>query len=168
MSDNTVSGELIDDDQVPLTIINSTLARNSIGAAHVIRAGDAITIDDSIIAEDVAQNIDFAGNGNTSIRHFDYVLTNPLDETINPGTNLFAPPLFVNPANRDYHLMPNSPAIDVAPASTGELKDFDLAPRNVHLPQMGNIDGPLDLGAYELQSIAACAAPDTVFCNGFN
>ena len=169
MTDNTLTGELINDDQLPLTITNSTLAHNAIGAVHVIRAGGPISIGETIIAENIGQSIDFAGNGNTSNRHFDYVLTNPLDETIPQGsTNLFAPPLFVAPANRDYHLMPNSPAIDVAPASTGELSDFDLAPRNVDLPQIGNVDGPLDLGAYELQSIPACAAPDTLFCNGFD
>ena len=46
-------------------------------------------------------------------------------------------------------------------------RDLDGRQRDVDLPQLPNVQGPRDLGVYELQSIPACSAPDQVFCNGF-
>lgn len=69
-------------------------------------------------------------------------------------------PRFKNPAQRNYRLTPASPAVDFAvpPAGTGDF-DFDHRPRIVGLSRP---DRPLDLGAYELQSLVQFP-PDETF-----
>jgi predicted outer membrane repeat protein len=101
----------------------------------------------------------------------DYNLLSDLS-TVSSGTgNFTADPEFVDPTHGDYHLAANfvlglySPAIDYAPASDGGL-DLDGHARNFDLGAVDNRYGPRDLGAYE--SWRACAAADTVFCNGFD
>src|SRR5262249_9537728 len=50
----------------------------------------------------------------------------------------------------------------------GSALDLDGNARNVDLPDVPNRYGPMDLGAYEVQTDDACANPDTVFCDGFD
>jgi predicted outer membrane repeat protein len=166
ITDNQVNGELIRiengfDDSI--AIADSTLAHNSIGAQHVIRAPGA-TLLNTIVAEDVTQTFDFGGNNDASRRHFDFILTNPADATVAAGGfMLFGSPNFVDVANRDYHLAPFSLGLDAAPV-TDSSPDLDKKARNVDLAPVPNFQGPRDLGPYERQF--ACAS-DTLFCNGF-
>ena len=96
------------------------------------------------------------------------MLTNPADATlgIDGGVVLYDAPRFVDVALRDYHLAPFSPGLDAAPASD-DAPDLDKNPRNVDLAEIANLQGPRDLGPYELQSIPSGCAPDAIFCNGF-
>jgi predicted outer membrane repeat protein len=171
MTDNQVGGELIHvedgfDDNIAIT--DSTLAHNSIGAAHVIRSPGA-TLLNTIVAEDVAQTMDFGGNDEVNRRHFYYVLTNPADATLatDDSVVLFGSPSFVDVAGRDYHLAPFSQGLDVAPASD-DVPDLDKNPRNVDLTQIADFQGPRDLGPYELPFIPSNCAADAVFCDGFD
>jgi predicted outer membrane repeat protein len=167
IADNSVDGELIRLESAELIIRNSTLAHNTIGAAHVIRSAGPITLAGSIVAEATPATFDFAGNNSAAQHTFDFVLTNPGDATMgNSGFVLFGTPLFAG--NRDYHLRPFSPGLDVAPAGAAPSRDLDGQLYDFDLPQIGNIQGPRDLGAYERQNIPNCSAPDQVFCNGFN
>jgi predicted outer membrane repeat protein len=171
MTDNEVGGELIrieDGATDDVTITDSTLAHNTIGAAHVIRS-PGVTLVDTIVAEDVAQTMDFGGNDEQDRRHFQYVLTNPDDATLSVADAmiLYASPRFVDVASRDYHLAPFSPGLDVAPGTANAL-DLDKNPRTVDLTEIADFQGPRDLGPYELQFIASGCAPDAVFCNGFD
>lgn len=169
IADNTVGGELIHLDSADLTIANSTLANNTIGAAHVIRASGPVSLTGSIVAESTASTFDFAGNTNLGDHNIDFVLTNPGDFTMgNRATVFFGVPLFTDPASRNYRLRPFSAGLDMAPAGATPSRDLDGELRDVDLPQIGNLQGPRDLGAYERQSIPACSAPDELFCNGFN
>jgi hypothetical protein len=74
------------------------------------------------------------------------------DYTASPG-NISADPLFVNSAS-DFHLQPNSPAIDAGTNSAPNLPqtDYDGKPRIID----GNNDcvATVDMGAYELQRTA--------------
>ena len=170
ITDNQVAGDLIridDGFDDSTTITDSTIAHNSIGGDHVIRA-PGITLLNTIVAEDVTQTVDFGGNTEVDRRHFDFVLTNPADATlgIDGGVVLYDAPRFVDVALRDYHLAPFSPGLDAAPASD-DVPDLDKNPRNVDLAEIANLQGPRDLGPYELQSIPSGCAPDAIFCNGF-
>jgi len=60
-------------------------------------------------------------------------------------------PLFVNPASGDFHLQPNSPAIDAGVAVTIVTDDYDGNPR----PQGAGYD----IGAYELPAFRKTALP---------
>ncbi|HMM67601.1 MAG TPA: hypothetical protein PKC03_11735 [Dokdonella sp.] len=62
--------------------------------------------------------------------------------------------------------------MDSAPAQTGSAAsptDLDGRSRVVDLPTVANSFGPMDLGAHEipLSAVLACAAADTIFCDGF-
>jgi len=179
ISDNQVTGELFHLDN-NLVLDNCTLANNTIGAQHVIRVAGAVDVTKNIIDQDI-DLFDAAGNSDTTNRNFGSLLTNhldatlPMDPTITVGT-----PHFVNAANLDYHLLPDSPGLD---AATTDSRAFDLDgyARDVDLPfvpnfQSSSATGVRDLGAYELQLFqlppppppAGCAQSDTIFCNGFD
>jgi hypothetical protein len=100
-----------------------------------------------------------------------YVLTNNAS-TLAGGTFIVdGEPAFVDRAGGDYHLQRTSFGVDVAPGDAGVNMDLDLDgnPRTVNLIDMPDGDGPMDIGAYEIQNqIASCAVGDTVFCNGFD
>lgn len=168
ITDNTVDGELIHLDSADLKIVDSTIAHNTIGAAYVIRSAGNITMSGTIIAEATTNTIDFAGNNGPSGHNFDFVQTNPSDPTL-PATGfvLYSLPVFVDFAQHDYHLRPYSPGLDVAPAGASASFDLDGARRDLDLPQIQNVQGPRDLGAYERQSIPRCSAPDVLFCSTF-
>jgi len=70
-----------------------------------------------------------------------------------PGVeNLDADPLFVDPPNGDFHLSPNSPAID-AGSILGPEFDFEENPRPIDVSGMGREgEGAYDMGAYEFQA----------------
>jgi hypothetical protein len=74
--------------------------------------------------------------------------------------------VYVDAANGDYHLAPNSPGVDYAPTQNGS--DLDGNPRDVELAQVPNLYGPRDIGAYERQSaFNGCGTAETIFCDGF-
>ena len=105
-----------------------------------------------------------------SALHADYNLLSDLSSVSGGTANFSADPDFVDPAHGDYHLayyassQPYSPAIDYAPASGSQI-DLDGHTRNFDMAGIPNQYGPRDLGAYELHR--ACAAADTLFCDGF-
>jgi hypothetical protein len=66
-----------------------------------------------------------------------------------PGEgNINAPPLFVDPENRDFHLDPNSPCID-AGTNDVELTDTDLDGYSRVTDGNGDAIPVVDMGAYE-------------------
>jgi len=71
---------------------------------------------------------------------------------------------FVDAANDDYHLQPNSLGIDYAPATSGI--DLDGNARSFDLPTRPNNYGTQDLGPFERQFL--CGGGDSIFCDGFN
>jgi uncharacterized repeat protein (TIGR01451 family) len=68
-----------------------------------------------------------------------------------PGSavaTIVAPPRFVDPAQRDYHLLPGSPAIDAGSAGIGVDEDMDGDPRPIGpLPDVGADEFPAALSA---------------------
>lgn len=97
-----------------------------------------------------------------------YVLANDVTHFNGDVGIIQGAPSFVDAASLDYHLTTNSLGVDFAPAIDGV--DLDGNPRTVDLSGVPNGDGPLDLGAYEIQAAApppVCSAADTIFCNGF-
>ena len=72
-------------------------------------------------------------------------------------------PQFIDPANDDYHISANSPAIDVCQNDIwSDSPDLDGEQRNIdHLPTQ-DISGSMDLGVDEYHT------PDLIFSDGFD
>lgn len=146
------------------TLRNCTIANNSIGSGAVIASAYGFTLHDSIVAEPGIATLDYTANaGDLDVK---YVVSNSISTL--PGGNdvMVGVPTFVDAANGDYHLQPNSLGTDYAPAAGGV--DLDGLPRDIDLPSIANTYGPRDIGAYEKQNLFRdCGTSDSLFCDGF-
>jgi hypothetical protein len=153
---NRASGSLIDYySEVPeawdytLGIGATTIAGNVIGGPAVIDSYWPIGLDYSIVWQPGTRAIatDVAYSGANLV---EYVIANDFTGVPMSPRLLIADPAFNNPANGDFELRPESPAIDFAP----EFGHFtrNHRPRPVDLPSIPNRFGPEDLGAYERQT----------------
>jgi hypothetical protein len=166
IADNTLSGELLwlDSSDDRAVIDRCTIAGNSIGASSVLLLdGYQIKLTNSIIDQPGHTTLDFNGYSSNLIAN--YVLATEIFELGTQIGVMQGEPTFVDAANGDYHLAYGSLGIDFSPSGTGT--DLDRKPRTVDMPLVNDLDGPMDLGAYELQKAPACIASDTIFCNGF-
>jgi hypothetical protein len=78
-------------------------------------------------------------------------------------------PIFVDAANGDYHLAPVAQkALDFG--NTGAVDyDLDGGLPSVDLPNIPNLFGQGDLGAYERQNLFYnCGSSNSIFCDGFD
>jgi hypothetical protein len=153
-----------------LVILNSTITGNT--STHTYLAGGGVVVNDdggtdstsilevynSIIYGNTANlgadlSIDVGGvESRADVYYSDVNGINHVKGTFNQGNNLNADPLFVNPADGDFHLQSNSPLIDAGTALVPKppgLPAFDVEgdPRSVDSDQDG-MDAP-DIGADE-------------------
>lgn len=172
--DNAVSAELLHNPDSQglgnsgyLSIVNTTIAQNVIGAAEVIRTTTGYSLFNSIVWQPGKRVLNVL-NGTPNATDLDYLLASDLLGIPPSIHNLVADPQFVNAPGGDYRLRLSSPAIDYAPTRPSEigpsLQTVDNLPRLVDLSSVPNEFGAQDLGAYERQF--ACAE-DTIFCDGF-
>jgi hypothetical protein len=162
---NTTLSSLIANSGV--TQINGcTLAENAISAAGTALfattgAGSALTLANSILALNTS-----AGNPATSLNIFegtvqatDIIASEIMSLNPAAGSNVNSlDPAFVDPAIGDYHLKPESPAVDYHLTTNPDLfqpfKDLDGRGRGKPLLSHLRANGsPNDIGAYELQSL---------------
>jgi hypothetical protein len=143
------------------TIANNQLLGNSVVYAHLSSA----QVSNSIVYQPDHEVVDFSGPGENFLAQ--YILTNDAVSLVGHTGIVNAVPSFVNAANGDYHLQRHSRGVDMAPALDGV--DFDGQPRTHDLNDIANDAGPLDVGAYEIQSPAptGCIATDGVYCDEF-
>lgn len=100
--------------------------------------------------------------GNSLILNSGYLLVHDTSQ-FPPDPNIrSADPRFVDPADGNWQLKPNSPALDSAPILETPLQDLARASRVVDLPQATNLAGPVDLGPWERQE------SDVLFADGFD
>jgi hypothetical protein len=101
--------------------------------------------------------------GDDTVRFADHLLVHSTASLPASTTVMQADPRFVDadhPFAPNLRLLPDSPALDFAPAAAGVAIDRDGRPRAVDVPTVPDAFGPLDLGAYE-------STPDGVFADGF-
>ncbi|HKE49740.1 MAG TPA: hypothetical protein VKB52_16870 [Rhodanobacteraceae bacterium] len=170
LADNTVSGSLIEggtpgglDIASALYLDSCTMAGNAIGAAEVVRTTVSIFgLSNSIVDQPGKVTVDAPIVAPFQIA---YVLSNDVS-TLPPIDGVaMGEPTFVDAANGDYRLQPTSLGVDFAPVGTTPF-DLDGLPRAVDLGAAGNLWGPMDLGAYEIQG--GTVVDDTIFGDGFD
>ncbi|HEX3122845.1 MAG TPA: hypothetical protein VHQ21_06040 [Rhodanobacteraceae bacterium] len=162
---NTVTGELITTGNASATFTQCTFAKNTIGAPAVLLVAANFSLTNSIFMQPPLRAVEWTTKPNLTL---DYILAYETDISLSGGQHiLYGSPAFVDPANGDFHLAANSPAIDKAPPVAGDDRDLDNQPRDQDLLGVANLDGDRDLGAYERQP-TACDAGDTIFCNSFD
>jgi hypothetical protein len=142
----------------PTTITNSTLTSNDAHGGSAIYARDSLVLTNSTVA---GNSIFLVGRlnpaaavvKNSILWHSGLGLGNDSSAEVAhslieggwPGTgNIDADPLFVDPMNGDFRLLPGSPAIDAG--------DNRYVPMDITTDIRGNprfINGVVDMGAYE-------------------
>ena len=163
---NVMRNELVlADSGTDLTVKNATFTGNQSPSGVVIRANGRLTVGESIFAQGPASSVLFGGS--PSNLDLDYILSMET-ASLASGTHVVqGDPSFVDVAQGDYHLRPNSLAIDAAPPVAGDDRDLDGNPHDQDVASVPDQDGDRDLGAYERQQ-RYCGAADTVFCATFD
>lgn len=146
------------DTTLPVTITNNIIESNRVRMFGT--GGGIYTIDGSATFDPTIEFNDLWGNDKNE------VAGDRIDaDTIGVGGNFSADPLFVNRLLADFHLDPNSPAIDTALATVAPPVDLDSTTRGFDgdgvpdSPQPGDVD----VGAFEF---GAGCVPATEVCDG--
>jgi len=149
-----------------LAMTNCTIADNALSSSSAIHADVAYaSLGDSIVFQPATQRV-FDSSNPPQTLSTQNVLSAEVASLGNGAGNLQGAPTFVDFGNGDYHLQRNSLGVDYAQALSGS--DLDGNPRAVDLADIANVFGPVDLGAYEIQTqLTGCQRADTIFCNGF-
>ncbi|MCB1570107.1 MAG: hypothetical protein KDI72_03405, partial [Xanthomonadales bacterium] len=122
-----------------------------------------LTLANSIIDQPGNNALGYGGNPNDLL--VGYVLSSDVTTLPAVAGVALGRPTYVNAAAGNYRLALNSLGIDFAPPIVGDDRDLDNNPHDQDLPEVGNLFGVRDLGAYERQR--SCGAGDTIFCDGF-
>ena len=147
---NTTSQEVIKVSDKPLTLVDSTIAGNTIGngKAIVSAANSDVTIQRSILWQPGSTSLSQSGGSLT-------VQTSDASENTSLGGILAAEtydPRFVDPAHNDYSLRAGSVLIDYASVYATNDRDAVGNRRNVDLPNR-DFYGKRDIGALERQAV---------------
>lgn len=168
IADNTLTAEMLrfeNDGTVAgyESIDGCTIVNNSDAGAPVIYSAYQLSLTDSIIDELGINTLNYTGPG-AGLQVSDVLATDistlPSAAGIDQGQ-----PLYVDAANKDYHLQPTSTGVDFAPAKGGQ--DLDGNPRDVNISGVPDNPTPRDIGAYERQNRFQCGTSDSIFCNGY-
>jgi len=141
ISDNTTNGVCsgICGLVYSISIVNSTISRNSGGSGDVMTLGDTVDVLTPIIKNSIVWN-----NSPSDI-HFDFKVPDIIFSNIEGGFagegNINQDPLFAVTQNGDYRLSSNSPCIDTGTSTDAPATDIEGTSR----PQGSGYD----MGAYE-------------------
>ena len=122
---------------------NATLSVLGISASSTASS----TIYSSIIDDTDSGNVFSSSSGYLT----DCILAHETDSFLSVGTSSVAEPSFVDRANRDYHILPTSLAVDACNNTNhaSDMLDIDLQPRGYDDPNASNFFGAFDIGADE-------------------
>ncbi len=137
-------------------LYHNTLVGSSTGAQGAgLAVLDPLTL---ILANNivVSHNVGISATAGATLIASHTLLWGNNDDPVSSTTVILAPPLFVDPARQDYHLLPDSPAVD-AGTDVGVNSDVDGDPRPTGpLPDVGADEFPAAL------SVTKQASPDPV------
>jgi len=151
---------------IDLTLVNDTFSgpASAVNASVLQFGSGTLSAQNNIFANYVV-SIDSTGSGSSGSEDYNDFFNAPPANVIDGGHSISGDPKFHDPANGDFHLEGNSPALDAGNNSALPVDlttDLDGAPRRVDVgvPDTGVGPAPVvDMGAYELQ--------DAIFKNGF-
>ena len=143
-----------------LGISCSTIAANAIGGAAAISAEEGVSLYESVIYQPGV----LAYSGSPSSIDARFVLSHEVATLPQDPSVIAGDPRFAAAEAGDFHLLDDSPALDVSGASFEECaNDLDGSARGIDLPEVENLFGPRDLGAFERPGLA-----DSIFFDGFD
>jgi len=151
--DNLLSQELIRaQDEPQVAIEDSTIAGNSIGAAHVLAVSDEVFIRRSILWQPGKTSLVCSGCARTVESTFAVEVTSLGG---GPGAVAVPSPRFIDPARSDFRLRAASPAIDYTAPIPGDDRDVHGLPRDQRLAGVPRFPGQVrDLGAFERPALS--------------
>jgi predicted outer membrane repeat protein len=138
----------------------STVANNTVGIAVVRHANYAYSIRRSIVFESVPM-AHLASEGTYAPFRKNILSSAQNINVQDVHQNLVTDPKFVAPLQADFSLRSDSPALDYLDAINNEAA-INSSDRVIDLPNVNNVYGPQDAGAYEMPLPA-----EFVFRNGF-
>ena len=163
LAGNDVSRQLLRSESGFFEVNNCTIVDNTILSTNSIYSGGALTLANTIIDQPGNNALGYGGNPNDLI--VSYVLSSDVSTLPAIEGVALGRPTYVDAAAGNYRLALNSLGVDFAPPIVGDDRDLDNNPHDQDLPEVGNLYGDRDLGAYERQR--SCGTNDTIFCNGF-
>lgn len=159
---------------VEVQIVQSTLANNSPSRNQpMFRFGNGpvngspLAISNSILSEDFEHSL--SGGIPPSSVVLEHVLLQGFtsEHDHKPGV-IVGDPLFESEIFDNYRLLPSSPALDLAPQRGDFLSvDLDGGARPRDLQRVANGSGPVDLGAYEVQTEPPAPPTTRLLSDGF-
>ena len=116
------------------TLMNVTVAGNNINGSNILFTHSAMTVTNAILWGSTTSAEDMLGGPGTF-----WVGYSDIEGGWSGTGNISTDPLFVDPANGDYHLQADSPCIDAGTPVGAPATDLEGTPR----------DAAPDMGAYE-------------------
>jgi hypothetical protein len=123
--DNSLSGIMVENNASQVIVVNNISAFN--GSHGVLGYDDdaGVVLPGNLAHHNLAWGNGSGSFGNSGRPVIDF-----------SGGNLVADPLFVDPANRDYHLLAGSPALAQGEPAFGPRENHDGSPRG-RIPDLG-------------------------------
>ncbi|WP_313912596.1 hypothetical protein [Tahibacter sp.] len=153
ITDNETSARLIE--AARFTMRDSTIAGNTIGAAHTLAVSGFTQLEYLIHWQPGKTTLTYGVNPDPTRVHD--IISSEIGSLVHlSNPNIFlADPRFVDPANGDYSLSAASPAVDFTLRQPLNDANQDLYSRNrsIDLVQVPDRNGPRDIGALERQSL---------------
>jgi len=155
-----VDGEF--DSTTNISLNHVTVADNDILESVINNDSGIFALYASIIDEEA----DVSEASNVNSHSFECAIVHETGSFSAGGTVIIDDPKFINAATGDYHIQPISPAVDycysAAPLTVDLGYDLDFEGRNYDDPNVADLHGQYDVGAYEYRF-----DNDLIFMNGF-
>ncbi|MEO7756871.1 MAG: hypothetical protein ABIS07_09845, partial [Dokdonella sp.] len=163
LADNETTGDFIRMEESGVLLLDHcTVAGNQIAGANVLSLSGDLVMTKSLVWQVNRTTLAQSSGRSRNVSNVIAREIQSIGGALGPDADVTNLPVqFVDPVAGDYHLLPYSPGQDFAPAFGESGTDLEGHARVVDLPIADHAHGgPVDLGAYESQSLPTFPADE--------